>query len=123
MRVGEIICRSETFLQEPSFKLPFDRAFIRSSSHSSAGGGDFRQTVIVAPSTACTRRAKNKKVRNQTVFKAELPDEDARANMRADAFQNWTSTTFNCQVRKDRIADRTFRVRRRIPKINRKSVS
>jgi hypothetical protein len=70
MRVGEIICRSETFLQEPSFKLPFDRAFIRSSSHSSAGGGDFRQTVIVAPSTACTRRAKNKKVRNQTVFKA-----------------------------------------------------
>jgi hypothetical protein len=48
----------ERSFQEPSFKLPFDRAFIRSSSHSIVGGGDFRQTVIAAPSTACTRRAK-----------------------------------------------------------------
>ena len=29
-------------------------------------------------------------------------------------FQNWTSTTFDCQVRKDRIAGRAFRVLRRI---------
>src|SRR5258707_387356 len=123
MRVGEIICRSENVpLQEPSFKLPFDRAFIRSSSHSIVGSGDFRQTVIAAPSTACTRRAK--KTRKFTIkLYSKLPDEDSRANTRADAFQNWTSTIFACQARKDRIADRAFRVRRRILKINRKGIS
>jgi hypothetical protein len=59
MRVGEIICRSENV---PYKNLPSSfhsiEPFIRSSSHSIVGSGDFRQTVIAAPSTACTRRAK-----------------------------------------------------------------
>jgi hypothetical protein len=101
MRVGEIICRSENI----PFRKTFSQASIRSSLHSVklssiVGGGDFRQTVIAAPSTACTRRAKKQESLQSNCIQ-KLPDKDSRANTRVDAFRNWTSTTLDCQVRKD----------------------
>jgi hypothetical protein len=92
MRVGEIICRSEQVLFKNlpsgfhSIEPSFGQAFIRSRLIPSAAAAYF-QIVIAAPSTVCTRRAKNKKVNNQTVFKpySKLPGRRLSGEYAADA--------------------------------------